>query len=199
MALPSTNTPSSQSCLSLQSFAQWLIPSFPLTKAISGEHFNLVMVESWAVPVRDPIPLSPQARCTQSTASGQTSPGSSAVATALTGMSVSAAVFLIPLGVYVYVVLGGLRATFLCDYSHTIIVMLIILYFMFDVYTTNGIIGSPSSMYELLQTASAKRPVDGNIDGSLSHAEIQQRPGLRRHPAVHRHGHGLPRPRVSGP
>ncbi|KAL4944944.1 hypothetical protein BDV06DRAFT_232138 [Aspergillus oleicola] len=92
--------------------------------------------------------------------------GGSAVVTALTGMNVYAAVFLIPLGVCVYVVLGGLRATFLCDYSHTIIVMIIILYFMFDVYTTNDMIGSPSKMYELLQTASIERPVSGNIDGS---------------------------------
>lgn len=38
----------------------------------------------------------------------------SAVVTALTGMNVYAAIFLIPLGVCVYVVLGGLRATFLC-------------------------------------------------------------------------------------
>lgn len=59
--------------------------------------------------------------------------GGSAVVTALTGMNVYAAVFLIPLGVSIYVVLGGLRATFLCDYSHTVIVMIIILYFMFDV------------------------------------------------------------------
>jgi Na+/proline symporter len=41
--------------------------------------------------------------------------GGSAVVTALTGMNVYAAVFLIPLGVCVYVVLGGLRATFLCE------------------------------------------------------------------------------------
>lgn len=40
--------------------------------------------------------------------------GGSAVVTALTGMNVYAAIFLIPLGVCVYVVLGGLRATFLC-------------------------------------------------------------------------------------
>ncbi|KAL4917373.1 Sodium:solute symporter family-domain-containing protein [Aspergillus aurantiobrunneus] len=92
--------------------------------------------------------------------------GGSAVVTALTGMNVYAAVFLIPLGVCIYVVLGGLRATFLCDYSHTIIVMVIILYFMFDVYTTNSMIGSPSKMYDLLQTASVERPVDGNTDGS---------------------------------
>ena len=40
--------------------------------------------------------------------------GGSAVVTALTGMNVYAAIFLIPLGVVAYVVLGGLRATFLC-------------------------------------------------------------------------------------
>ncbi|KAK9384579.1 hypothetical protein V1515DRAFT_364277 [Lipomyces mesembrius] len=39
--------------------------------------------------------------------------GGSAVVTTLTGMNVYAAIWLIPLGVCVYVVLGGLRATFL--------------------------------------------------------------------------------------
>ena len=43
--------------------------------------------------------------------------GGSAVVTSLTGMNVYAAIFLIPLGVCVYVVLGGLRATFLCRAS----------------------------------------------------------------------------------
>ncbi|KAL4760991.1 sodium:solute symporter family protein [Aspergillus foveolatus] len=92
--------------------------------------------------------------------------GGSAVVTALTGMNVYAAVFLIPLGVCIYVVLGGLRATFLCDYTHTVIVMVIILYFMFDVYARNELIGSPSQMYDLLKTAAVERPVKGNIEGS---------------------------------
>ncbi|KAL2052786.1 hypothetical protein ABVK25_007026 [Lepraria finkii] len=92
--------------------------------------------------------------------------GGSAVVTSLTGMNVYAAIFLIPLGVCVYVVLGGLRATFLCDYSHTLILMVIILYFMFSVYATNSQIGSPSAMYNLLKEAANKRPVSGNQDGS---------------------------------
>ncbi|KIW50039.1 hypothetical protein PV05_11663 [Exophiala xenobiotica] len=92
--------------------------------------------------------------------------GGSAVVTTLTGMNVYAAVFLIPLGVSIYVVLGGLRATFLCDYSHTVIVMIIILYFMFNVYTSNELIGSPGKMYDLLVHAGEVRPVDGNTDGS---------------------------------
>lgn len=72
------------------------------------------------------------------------------------------------LGVCVYVILGGLRATFLCDYSHTLILMVIILYFMFNAYATGDLIGSPSRMYDLLQKAAAERPVAGNSDGSYT-------------------------------
>ncbi|CAL3965124.1 unnamed protein product [Diplocarpon coronariae] len=92
--------------------------------------------------------------------------GGSAVVTALTGMDVYAAIFLIPLGVCVYVVLGGLRATFLCDYTHTFIVLIIIIYFMFSVYVKNALIGSPTAMFDLLVEASKKRPVAGNQNGS---------------------------------
>ncbi|KAL1620416.1 hypothetical protein SLS54_006203 [Diplodia seriata] len=92
--------------------------------------------------------------------------GGSAVVTNLTGMNVYAAIFLIPTGVCAYVVLGGLRATFLCDYSHTLILMVIILYFMFHAYATSDLIGSPSRMFDLLQEAAVQRPVDGNKNGS---------------------------------
>lgn len=63
-------------------------------------------------------------------------------------------------------ILGGLRATFLCDYSHTLILMVIILYFMFNAYATSPLIGSPSAMYDLLKEAAVQRPVAGNKDGS---------------------------------
>ncbi|EXJ59059.1 hypothetical protein A1O7_06490 [Cladophialophora yegresii CBS 114405] len=92
--------------------------------------------------------------------------GGSAVVTSLTGMNVYAAIFLIPLGVVAYVLMGGLRATFLCDYSHTLILMVIILYFMFEVYVSDDIIGSPARMFELLKKAASQRPVAGNQDGS---------------------------------
>ncbi|ETI21976.1 hypothetical protein G647_06046 [Cladophialophora carrionii CBS 160.54] len=92
--------------------------------------------------------------------------GGSAVVTSLTGMNVYAAIFLIPLGVVAYVLMGGLRATFLCDYSHTLILMVIILYFMFEVYVSDDIIGSPARMFELLKKAASQRPIDGNQDGS---------------------------------
>jgi Na+/proline symporter len=44
--------------------------------------------------------------------------------------------------------------------------MIVMLYFMFSVYTTNPLIGSPAAMYALLQDAAVKRPVAGNLDGS---------------------------------
>ena len=62
--------------------------------------------------------------------------------------------------------MGGLRATFLCDYSHTLILMVIILYFMFEVYVSDNLIGSPARMFELLKKAATQRPVEGNQDGS---------------------------------
>lgn len=92
--------------------------------------------------------------------------GGSAVVTSLTGMPVYAAIFLIPVGVCAYVMLGGLRATFLCDYSHTLILMIIILYFMFNTYAVNPLIGSPGNMYDLLVRAGSQRPIEGNQDGS---------------------------------
>lgn len=69
-------------------------------------------------------------------------------------------------GVCAYVILGGLRATFLCDYSHTLILMIIILYFMFNAYAVSPLIGSPGEMYELLKKAGTQRPIAGNKDGS---------------------------------
>ncbi|KAH9949091.1 Sodium:solute symporter family-domain-containing protein [Amylocystis lapponica] len=92
--------------------------------------------------------------------------GGSAVVNALTGMNIYAATFLIPLGVVIYVILGGLRATFLCDFLHTFILMVVILYFFFVTYTSSEMIGGLDGMYALLQKAGELRPVSGNQDGS---------------------------------
>ena len=50
---------------------------------------------------------------------------------ALTGMNVDAACMLLPIGIAVYVVFGGLRATFVCDWTHTCILFVIIYLFIF--------------------------------------------------------------------
>lgn len=69
---------------------------------------------------------------------------------ASTGMNVAAACFLLPLGVICYTVLGGIKATFLSDWIHTIIIYVIIITIVFQTYATNDLIGSPGKMYDLL-------------------------------------------------
>ena len=61
--------------------------------------------------------------------------GGAAVANNLTGMNIYAACFLIPLGTIIYVVFGGLRATFLTDYIHTVVLYLLIIIFGFKVFS----------------------------------------------------------------
>ncbi|KAI1798247.1 urea transporter [Ganoderma leucocontextum] len=102
--------------------------------------------------------------------------GGSATVTALTGMSTIAACFLIPLGVAIYVVVGGMRATLLCDYTHTSVLFAIIFVFIFTVYATSPKIGSFAAMHALLSKASAEQPVAGNAGGS--YLTIRSKNGL---------------------
>jgi Na+/proline symporter len=54
--------------------------------------------------------------------------GASTAVTSLTGMNVTASTYLLPLGVAVYTYFGGLRATFLTDYVHTCVIMIILVW-----------------------------------------------------------------------
>lgn len=92
--------------------------------------------------------------------------GGSATVTDLTGMNTIAACFLIPIGVAIYVVVGGMRATLLCDYTHTAVLFAIIFVFVFTVYATSDKIGSIGKMHDLLTAAAEKAPVPGNAHGS---------------------------------
>jgi hypothetical protein len=56
--------------------------------------------------------------------------GGAATVSALTGMNTIAACFLLPIGIAVYVIFGGLRATFICDWAHTIILFVVIYIFV---------------------------------------------------------------------
>lgn len=93
--------------------------------------------------------------------------GGAAVANNLTGMDIYAACFLIPLGIIMYVLFGGLRATFLTDYIHTVALFIIILVFGFTVYATSPKIGSPSKMVDLLNLASKNAGPPGNAEKSF--------------------------------
>ncbi|XP_059663114.1 urea-proton symporter DUR3 isoform X3 [Cornus florida] len=107
--------------------------------------------------------------------------GGSAVVNALTGVNIYAASFLIPLGVIVYTLAGGLKATFLASYIHSVIVHVVLVIFVYLVYTASNELGSPSVVYHrLLEVASKSRmcqeplshdgqscgPVSGNYKGS---------------------------------
>jgi len=92
--------------------------------------------------------------------------GGSAVVTSLTGMPTAAACFLLPVGVVMYTITGGIKATFLTDYVHTVMILVIIMVFAFTAYTTNANLGSPAKVYDLLTRAAKAHPVDGNAEGS---------------------------------
>ncbi|KAK4542497.1 hypothetical protein LTR36_006749 [Oleoguttula mirabilis] len=111
--------------------------------------------------------------------------GGSQVVAAVTGMSVYAACFLIPLVVAAYVIAGGLRSTFIADYAssqstidanqeltipaiqvHTVVLFVAIFVFGFLVYATSDLVGSPSKLYDLLEHASKNMPIPGNVDES---------------------------------
>jgi Na+/proline symporter len=92
--------------------------------------------------------------------------GGAQVVDALTGMNVYAATFLIPAVVAAYVIAGGLRSTFIADYTHTVILFVAILVFGFLTITTSDLVGSPARLYELLQEASENMPIDRNTGGS---------------------------------
>ncbi|RMD41044.1 hypothetical protein DV735_g4102, partial [Chaetothyriales sp. CBS 134920] len=92
--------------------------------------------------------------------------GGSAVVTSLTGMPTAAACFLLPIGVVLYTMFGGIKATFLTDYVHTVMILIIIFIFAFTTYATNDVVGSPGKVWELLVAASERHPVKGNAEGS---------------------------------
>ncbi|KAG2301806.1 hypothetical protein Bca4012_060151 [Brassica carinata] len=107
--------------------------------------------------------------------------GGSAVVNALTGVNIYAASFLIPIGVVVYTLAGGLKATFLASYVHSVIVHVVLVIFVYLVYTLSGELGSPSLVYDRLILMAAKSrpcsepvshdgqacgPVAGNYRGS---------------------------------
>ncbi|GMM32542.1 Dur3 protein [Martiniozyma asiatica (nom. inval.)] len=92
--------------------------------------------------------------------------GGSAAVTDLTGMNTVAAIFLFPVGVMIYTLFGGIKATFLTDYIHTIAIVVIIMTFAFTTYASSPLLGSPGKVWELVTLAGQQHPVEGNADGS---------------------------------
>ena len=85
--------------------------------------------------------------------------GGAAVVNGLTGMDISLAAFLIPVGVMIYTLVGGLKATFVADYMHTVIIFIVILTFVATVFFVSPITGGIEGMYNKLVEAASLNPV----------------------------------------
>ncbi|KAH8712248.1 Sodium:solute symporter family-domain-containing protein [Phaeosphaeriaceae sp. PMI808] len=92
--------------------------------------------------------------------------GGSAVISSLTGVPTAAACFLLPLGVVIYTMFGGIKATFLTDYVHTVILLVILLTFAFTAYVSGNVLGSTKAVYDRLTELAVTHPVAGNAGGS---------------------------------
>ncbi|CAH0055114.1 unnamed protein product [Clonostachys solani] len=94
----------------------------------------------------------------------------------VTGINKVAVCFLFPLGVCIYTLFGGIKATFLTEWGfqtksivivHTVIIFVIMLSSMFVMYSTSEHVGSPGRMWELLKAAAEVRPIEGNAGGEF--------------------------------
>lgn len=81
-------------------------------------------------------------------------------------MPTAAACFLLPLGVVLYTMFGGIQATFLTDFVHTVVILIIIIMFALTVYAVSDKLGSPRAVYDRLVEAAVREPVQGNAGGS---------------------------------
>ncbi|WP_337862218.1 sodium/solute symporter [Nitrososphaera sp.] len=92
--------------------------------------------------------------------------GGAAAVSALTGINISLAAFLIPVGVIIYTLFGGLKATFLAEYMNSVFLFIVILIFVTAVYFVNPQVGGIAGMFNKLSAAAELRPVQGNSLGS---------------------------------
>ncbi|KAH8691295.1 putative sodium/solute symporter [Talaromyces proteolyticus] len=84
----------------------------------------------------------------------------------VSGMHFAAATILIPLGVVLYTAVGGLKATFITDYLHTTVALILIIFFTLSVLT-NETIGGLGGLYDKVRATAAENYIDGNYQGSL--------------------------------
>ncbi len=93
--------------------------------------------------------------------------GGAAVVNSLTGVDITLAAFLLPLGIILYTIFGGLKATFFAEYINTAFIFVVVLIFVTVIYFVSPDIGGISGMYDKLGGASALAPVEGNALGSF--------------------------------
>ncbi|KAF6828169.1 urea active [Colletotrichum plurivorum] len=99
--------------------------------------------------------------------------GASAAISYLTGIHILASTFLLPLGVVLYTLVGGIKATFLTDYTHTFIILILCCWLTIKIITSEAV-GTIGGLYDLVVAAEAQHYVDGNHNGSLLTMTSQQ-------------------------
>ena len=92
--------------------------------------------------------------------------GGAAVINSLTGIDITLAAFLIPVGIIIYTIFGGLKATFFAEYLNAAFIFIVVLIFVTVIYFATPEIGGISGMFEKLTQASILNPVEGNSFGS---------------------------------
>jgi len=88
--------------------------------------------------------------------------GGSAVINALSGVDLTAAAFLIPFGVTLYTAQGGLMATFMASWAHVAIIYIALCIFMFIIYTSDPMLGSPKRVWDHLNIMNGIVPIEFN-------------------------------------
>ncbi|EMG49948.1 Urea transporter, putative [Candida maltosa Xu316] len=81
-------------------------------------------------------------------------------------LHIVASTMLIPFGVMLYTVVGGLKATFLTDFIHTTILLIVLCYLNTAVLTSEKV-GGLEGLYTKLLEVSATKHIEGNFDGSV--------------------------------
>ncbi|KAL0931489.1 urea active [Colletotrichum truncatum] len=99
--------------------------------------------------------------------------GASAAISFLTGIHIMAFTFLLPLGVILYTLVGGIKATFLTDYIHTFIILILCCWLTAKVITSEAV-GSIGGLYDLVVAAQERHLIEGNYNGSLLTMTSQQ-------------------------
>lgn len=92
--------------------------------------------------------------------------GGAAVVNSLTGVDITLAAFLLPAGIILYTIFGGLKATFFAEYINAGFIFVVVLAFVSVIYFVSPDIGGISGMYDKLSAASVLNPVEGNAMGS---------------------------------
>jgi len=91
--------------------------------------------------------------------------GGAATINALTGMSTYAANFMIPVPVMLYTAFGGLKGTYYASFTHTAVIYLALLIFLWKIYAGPSDLGSVAKMHANLKCAAVRDPVNRNSNG----------------------------------